>query len=388
MKNKGKYSGLRVLIVEGRARQSLPLIRSFKKQGCFVAALCNSKLDISYASRFVDKKILGICDNEREKETTGQILKLLKTNEFDIVVPTTDFITDILSKNKVEFSKYSLIASNDFDTYQLARDKNKTMKVCMDEGIPCPYTLLNVNSINDILESSIAFPIVVKPKIGFGAVGFKVIESKEKLLEIANKIDNFADYVFQEYIPQTDIQYECAMFIDNDNEIKTAVVFSKNRWFPIKGGSSTLNITVDRPDIIESCKRLLQKLNWRGPADIDLIQDPRDGIAKIMEINPRVSGSVKITFDAGTDQGLQILQLLKNDNVTPFLNYELGRRLRCFQTDLLWFIKSPDRFKSKPSWFSNRKTHDQIFYWSDPLPFFAFSLSGIFKYKKEIKKRS
>ena len=184
------------------------------------------------------------------------------------------------------------------------------------------------------------------------------------------------------------LQYECAMFVDQNNEVKTGVVFSKNRWFPVDGGSSTLNITVERPDIVESCKQLLQKINWRGAADIDLIDDPRDGVAKIMEINPRVSGSVKIVFEAGVDQAKQMLELVHGDPVSEQKEYRIGQRLRCSQTDLLWFLKSPNRFKSKPSWFSIKKTKDQIFYLDDPLPWFAFSLTGVFKYKKEMKKRS
>ena len=109
--------------------------------------------------------------------------------------------------------------------------------------------------------------------------------------------------------------------------------------------------------------------------------------AKIMEINPRVSGSVKIVFESGADQAKQILEMAHGQEVTPQLSYEVGRRLRCTQTDFLWFIKSPNRFKAKPSWFSIRKTNDHTFYWSDPLPWFSFSLSGLFKFKGEMKKR-
>ena len=194
--------------------------------------------------------------------------------------------------------------------------------------------------------------------------------------------------MFQEYIPQTDIQYECAMFIDANNQVKTGLVFSKNRWFPIEGGSSTLNITVDRPDIVEICAKLLQTIKWRGAADIDLIQDPRDGKAKIMEINPRVSGSVKIAFIAGVNQALQMKEMAEEKNVTKYEHYKIGCRLRCLQTDFLWFINSPKRFSAKPSWFSWKNTKEQIFSWYDPIPWFAFSISGLINYRKEMAKRS
>ena len=384
----GAYKGTRVLIIEGYARQCLPLIRAFKKAGCFVSVLCNSKLDIANVSRFPDEKIVGICDRNREKDTEEQIRSLLKTGKYDVVVPCVDFSAAILSENKEEFSKYAKIASNDWEVYKIAADKEKTMAVCMENGIPAPFTVTDVKSLKDIADSGIKFPIALKPKTGYGAIGFKKINSFEELEEVfeENK-DSVSRYVFQEFIPQTKFQYECAMFVDNENEIKTGVVFSKNRWFPVEGGSSTLNITVDRADIIESCGKLLKKINWRGAADIDLIDDPRDGKAKIMEINPRVSGSVKIVFESGVDQALQMLQLLNGDKVLNQAEYKKGQRLRCIQTDVLWFIKSSDRFKTEPSWFSNKNTKDQIFYWDDPLPWFAFSLSGLLKYKTEMSKR-
>jgi D-aspartate ligase len=381
------FSGIRVLILEGYARQALPLIKAFHKLGCHVAALCSSKLDVAYASRYTDERILGVCDRSDVKATTEQVRKLLKTGNYDVVVPTVDFSAALLSENKIEFTQYAKVVSNDWNVYQIASDKVRTMAVCMEEEIPCPYTVLNATTIDEVLKSEIEYPIVVKPRVGYGAIGFRKVISKEELKTLFSDGFDPSTYVFQEFIPQTDLQYECAMFVDNDNQVKTSLVFSKNRWFPVNGGSSTLNITVERPDIVESCTKLLQTINWRGPADIDLIQDPRDKTAKIMEINPRVSGSVKICFVSGVDQARQMLELVYGHEVTEYSEYKLGQRLRCSQTDLLWFISSPNRFKASPSWFSFRNTKDHIFSLSDPVPWFSFSLQAVLRYKIEMKKR-
>ena len=382
-----QFKNFKVLIFEGRARQSLALAKAFKELGCEVTALCESKLDVSYVSRYVDKKILGICNNADEIGTKNQILKVVKANKYDLIVPTTDFSALILSKYKTEIEQYSKVASNDWSVYQIAADKNQTMKVCLDQKLPCPVTLFDVDCIEKV--KGLEYPIVVKPTVGYGAIGFHRVDSEEELIKLLNNMskEDMRNYVFQEYIPQTELQYECAMFMGQDNQPKTALVFSKNRWFPVEGGSSTLNITVDRPDIVESCTRLLQAINWRGAADIDLIQDPRDDKAKIMEINPRVSGSVKIAFIAGTDQARQMLELANDLPVTVYKDYVKGWRLRCFQTDFLWFLKSPDRFRAKPSWFSSRRTREQIFSWSDPIPWFAFTIKGLINFRSEMDKR-
>ena len=294
----------------------------------------------------------------------------------------------MLSKNKVELSRYAYIAIADWETIQIACDKYSTMKVCMDYGIPCTKTLLNVNCIQDILDANPAFPLVVKPRISYGAIGFNVVKTKEELLNLLAKEDvSLNDIIIQEYIFHTDLQYEAAMFIDSNNITKTALVFSKNRWFPINGGSSTLNITVEDKEIVTNCEKLLKQINWRGCADIDLIRDPRDGVAKVLEINPRASGSVKICFEAGVDLAKQILESALGNEVTKYDKYEIGVRLRRMHTDVLWFIYSKGRFKARPSWFNFKRTKEHIFSWSDPLPWFSSTLQAFGKYKKEIKKR-
>ena len=92
-------------------------------------------------------------------------------------------------------------------------------------------------------------------------------------------------------------------------------------------------------------------MHWYSYADIDLITDPRDGRIKIMEINPRITGSVKICFEAGVDFADMLVRLAMGYEVPQVKQYQEGIFLRHPGIDLIWFLKSPDRFKAKPSWF-------------------------------------
>lgn len=383
------YNNINVLLLEGYARQILPMAKAFSDLGCKVTTFNASKLDVGYASRYPNEKIIGCCSTDNPGGTVEAIRALLKTGKYDLVVPMVDFSAAILSKNKAEFSQYAKVAVNDWELYDIAQDKLKTMKVCMENDIPCPITLFDVNTLDDIKKSGMQYPIVVKPRVSYGAIGFKVMQSEEDMHQFFVKFhDTVGDYVFQEYIPQTGLQYEAAMFMDQFNNIKSSLVFSKTRWFPINGGSSTLNTTIRDEAIMETCSKLMRIIGWRGCADIDLIQDLRDGKAKIMEINPRVSGSVKICFESGINLAKQILEYEFDETVTQYDNYNVGQRLRCSQTDFLWFLKSPNRFKTTPSWFSMKNTKDHTFSFADPLPWFSFSIQGLGRYSKELKKRS
>ena len=123
----------------------------------------------------------------------------------------------------------------------------------------------------------------------------------------------------------------------------------------------------------------MKQIGWKGYASLDVIRDPRDGVAKIMEINPRMNGTAKICFAAGVDLCKSILQDAFGSVVDDQNSYRDGVRLRYFHMDLLWFLKSKDRFKTQPSWFSNRDTVDEIFEWCDLRPALYYSLTAFSK---------
>ncbi len=383
------FNNVRVLLFEGSTRQVLPMMEALRMLGCFVTTVNSSILDLGFTSRYPNKKILAHWRYGDESVLLETILRELQKEQYDLVVPLTDFSARILAKNKAEIAKYARPVVNDWDVFQKASDKLETMKACEQCGIPCPKTVLLDEAQLNCQSLNLNFPVCVKPRTGYGAVGFRKVDNLTELAEIVELTKKkFGSCLIQEFIPQEGLQYKAELFIDKNGETKSACVFSKVRWYPIDGGSSTLNETVSRPDIVESCEKLLKHIRWRGYADVDLIEDPRDGIAKIMEINPRITGSVKICFESGVNFAEQILQDYLDLPVTSYLDYQVGKYMRYLHTDLLWFLKSPQRFRCRPSWFDFRNTIDQIWSWRDPLPWFAYTLQGIMKLRKDKKKRS
>ena len=379
---------IKVLLLEGFARQCLPMTEALHKAGYYVATYNEKKTDVGYLSHYPDKKIKGFWDRHDEEKSAAAVLELLKKEHYDVTIPLTDFSATLLSRRKDQFDKYTHAAVNDWSIFSMASDKQNTMDICMDHGIPCPKTLKEANSVEDVLSAGLAYPLVIKPRVGYGSNGFRRIDKEEDLREQFDaNVEKFGPMIVQEYIPQTDMQYKCEVFIDGHGDVKSVHVFDKTRWYPIDGGSTCCGTSVDRPDIIESSVKLLKAIGWRGYADVDLIQDPRDGIAKIMEINPRITGSVKICIYSGVDFARQIVEYETGEEVTPYLDYKKGVCLRYLHTDLLWFFKSPDRFKAKPSWFSWRHSIDQIWNRRDPLPWFGYTIQGIARLFKEKDKR-
>ncbi|UJL45816.1 ATP-grasp domain-containing protein [Virgibacillus sp. NKC19-16] len=380
------YNEINVLLTEGYSRQTLPMAKAFRELGCQVTTLNASSFDVGYTSKYPTNKIIGCCTEEDYIGTVNTIRQILKDDNFDIVVPMSDFTASLLAENKEEFSQYVEVATNDSKVFNKAFDKLNTMEICMNNDIPCPQTFIDVKSIEDL--KGIKYPVVIKPRSSWGSVGFNVVNNEDKLKDILSTVDkNLGPLFIQEYIPHTGKQFNAHMFLNSNHEVKSAVITEKCRWFPIDGGASTLSVTIESPEIVNICSRLLKEMKWVGYCDIDLMLDPRDQIPKVIEVNGRISANVKICYMAEVNIAKQILENAFSYHVTSYESYKEDLRLRYLHTDILWFLSSTKRLQSKPSWFSLKNTTDQIFSLDDPLPWFTFTFQALKKYKKEMRKR-
>ena len=381
--------GVRVLLLEGFARQNMALIPALKKLGCHVTTYNASRLDIGYASRFPDVKLIEPWDRNDEDFSFEALMDVLKRDHYDVLIPTTDFSARLLADHLQELSLYANPAENGENLFYRVMNKQQTMRFCELADVPHPRTWYDMDCLEDVLKADIGYPFAIKPRIGYGGIGFKVIHDEAELRKRFEKtMKRCGPMLAQEYIPQDGGQLQCQVFMDERGEAASAVLFDKTRWYPIAGGSSCCNTTRHDPAIVADCVRLLRTIGWQGYADVDLILDPRDGRAKVMEINPRVTGGVKIVFKAGVDVARQIVELALGLPVTRYPEYRDGVRLRFMHTDLLWLLQSPHRFKTRPNWFDFRRTSDMIFSLRDPWPWVTFTVQSLKKRKSEMAKRT
>ena len=162
------------------------------------------------------------------------------------------------------------------------------------------------------------------------------------------------------------------------------MVIAKPRFFPVTGGTSTANVTIDRPDIQDSVRRLLEGIGWSGAADVDLMLDPRDNVPKILEINPRVTAGIKIGFAAGIDYADLHVRLAMGRPIPAIDGYRLGVYSRNLCMDTLWYLFSDrqTRRSARPAFFRflGPDVVYQTFSADDPGPLAGFVLGMVRKY--------
>ncbi len=383
------YKGLRVLLFDGYGRQVPTLLKQFHELGCVVTTINDSKLDIGYCSRYPAKKVLVKGCRENASLIRPFLEDSISEKKYDVFFPLLEKTTDLVLTLKEEgiITDEKIICAPR-EAFMKAYDKQATMRVCMEKGIPCPISKLEDESMDDYLLK-VQFPLACKPRKGSGAAGFKIVENKTQLYALINSKSIIPeDYVFQEYIPHTASHYGVYLMFDQNGECSYSVVVESCRQFPVDGGPGCFIRTVNNEQIKRDSERLLKELGWKGFGHVGLIMDPRDGIAKVMEINGRIPAGIKICNCVGIPSVKLLLDGVWGERVEKYEDFPEGIGLRHFQADFMWLIKSPKRFRSQPSWFNFSHSYDYVFSWSDPLPFFTYSVEHILNYKKDMKKRA
>ncbi len=116
-------------------------------------------------------------------------------------------------------------------------------------------------------------------------------------------------------------------------------------------------------------------MGWSGVAMVEFRVDPRDGIPKLMEVNPRFWGSLQLSILSGVDFPHLLYKLVTDGRLDRDLNYDVGVRCRwLLPGDLLWFMSTPDKRKNLRE-FARFNTNYDILSRDDPGPTLGFTLA-------------
>ncbi|MBR3534005.1 MAG: ATP-grasp domain-containing protein [Clostridiales bacterium] len=381
------FKGLRVLVLDAAGKQTLAMVRGLKEIGCSVTVLCKSKQDVCYVSRLPDKKLLMPEMAVIDEKYIERLIEIVSNGEYDVLMPIGELSTNPVTQHEDEFKPYVKIACAPRSTYIQAFNKQITFDTAIENGIPCPYTRHSKQSIEDYLDTC-TFPIIIKPRQGLGSIGFHKFENREDFWPYMKEHElDPDDYVVQGFIDYED-RISANIFVDQKGNICTSYAVDALRWFPIDAGAGVLSKTVDAHEVLEASGKLLKALNWKGFAQVAFMMDRKTGEPRLQEINGRIPASIKMAYMLGYNISRQMLEMVYDVEVVQYPeNDRFGLYIRHFDTDIAWFLKSPDRFRANPSWFSWKNTQEVLYSKDDKKPFFANFFQKTLDYKKIMKRK-
>lgn len=351
-----------------------------KKSGYEVHLICNATLNYGYHTKYATKK--AVCSTKDEGVYLEFVKQYVKDNGIATIIPMNDDGATFLSKYKQELIGLVPFLMPDWATFEKGYDKNMLMALCKEKGYPHPITIdLEKVDYLTIKEDNIPFPAIIKPNCTSGGRGMTLVHNTDELKELYPAIrEKFGPCHLQQFIEAGGRQIKVQVFIDPRSSKTYSSVIHKQRFYPEKGGSSSCNMTIADERTAQMCISILKDINWEGFADFDLIEDPKDCVLKVMEINPRIPACIKSAILSGMDYGTMIADVSLGKPLKEY-TYKPGQKLRHIGFEMLWFMYSKNRWTAKPSWFNwiDPKLSFQDFSWRDPLPFFYGTWGNIKK---------
>ena len=318
------------------------------------------------------------------------IYPLLEKGCYDVLLPISDFTVPFISRHKQEIEErfHVKCAVPDYEQVHTVEDKSRFMDFCQKNNVPHPLTKrLREETLEGVAEL-VRFPSLIKPDYSVGARGITRVNTLEDLRKeypIVSK--KYGACTLQEFIDNKEYYYNVMLYRNKDGKILACAILKIIRMYPVGAGSSSCCIAVENEELVKICKDCLDKLNWVGMADFDILQRLDNGEYKIIEINARVPASLR----GAAISGINFPEIIVNDvmgNVVPQYAYTPGKTMRYMGLDLMWFLKSPNRFSTSPSWFKffGKNLFYQDIYRDDASTWWTWLAEGVKKLGKRNKK--
>jgi predicted ATP-grasp superfamily ATP-dependent carboligase len=370
-----------VFVTDSQVRSSLAVIRSLGRKGLNVIAGEETRFATGGFSKYCAGRVVYPSPTREKNQFVKFLLKKVQKKEYEVLFPVADPCLMPIIDNEEELSRYTTIALPPRNIFMRGHDKGQTLKFAIANNIPCPKTYF-IENLEEIyhLEDKLDFPSVIKPRIGSGKRGVKICESFQEVVDGYKSINRqYGKIILQEFIPNGG-EFGVYTLLNSNSELRALSVQRRVRSYPVSGGPSTFRETFKNSiseKAVEYSIILLKAMNWVGLAMVEFRIDARNGIPKLMEINPRFWGSLQLSILGGVDFPYLLYKMIIDGDIEPVLNYEKGVGCRwLLPGDILWFLSAPNKLKNLPT-FLDTSVPDDIISFEDFGPTLGFTLATL-----------
>jgi D-aspartate ligase len=328
------------VIILGLSTPGIFLMRHFPKYGIKAYGLDCDEKELGFKSRFGTKMICPDPENNG-KEFVEFMINMRRDYDINpVLIPTADKFVLPLNDYEKEFSDkyyYTLPKEN---LLRKLTSKKSTYELAVQYGFPTPKTCITKDSSElEIFVKDVEFPCILKPEFPESwrsgilekfVEGEKVVivNSSEELFSKYDTIKKYDDRVIvQEIIKGDDCNlHYFVSYCDKNQNCIGSFTGIKERIAPVHFGSASYVNLVYNEKLESISIDWLKKMNFWGISGIEVKKDSRDGIFKLIEVNPRFG----LWDETGTKFGIDVAMMSYNEltgNIlTPVTNTKTNIR--------------------------------------------------------------
>ena len=220
----------------------------------------------------------------------------------------------------------------------IALSKQLTWELAAKLGLSVPQSRLVTGDAN--ADSEFGYPVVLKPTQSLTRQGDQLVRESVVIApnrtvrrQALSRLLSQGDVQEQSYVGGRGIGIECLYF---RGRLLWYFAHERIHEVPLTGGGSSYRKSMRPPvDAVLAAKQLLDSLNWHGVAMVEFKLKPDLGIC-LMEINPRLWGSIALAIDAGVNFPLAMWKIAAGEPLEPQPKYRVPYYSRHIGRDIDW----------------------------------------------------
>ena len=306
---------LGILVMSCHWQAALACLQSFGRRGHAVTLVAWDKGGARVHGRSDHvTEIVYHAPSERPEDDVPWLLELIAVRGIDLVVPISDHDASVVALAAEAAAPGSRQAAALFtpppESLVLARDRTATVALCERLGIATPRSqAVEVGQLRDVV-SDWGFPLFLKAEgvAGLGVHEIRDMAGFERFLATGpTGTLQVQEAIYGEFVDVTGV---C-----RDGTVLESFCFRTDYEFSFSG-TPPYALRDENPVVAEYLVRIAQALNWTGGIDLDCLERS-DGRLVVLEINPRLSGTINFALACGKDMPAGYLALRQGAPVAP-----------------------------------------------------------------------
>ncbi len=287
----------KILITTGGWQSALACVQSYGRAGHEVH-LFDPDPDVPLGrSRHCRQVVRAPRENETATYRSA-LLQTLAAGQYDLLVPSSDAVADIVARAQNEIPERTRIAIASAEQVAMAGNKRDTGRFAEAAGILTPETFYPETRDEVVrLSERISYPCVAKRPVGTANDGVLICMSACELLAYFDAPESDGNWPIVQSFVDGDF-YDATAVCDRGEVVGLFAFYCPQSYYI--GGTPPYAYSVTDPAFLAAARQVLEILAWHGAVDLDFLQD-EDGRYRLLEINPRFSGTVNMALKLGLD---------------------------------------------------------------------------------------
>ncbi|RJP84782.1 MAG: hypothetical protein C4518_18230 [Desulfobacteraceae bacterium] len=316
---------MKVLVTGATRNSCMAVIRGLSQKRCEIVGADERSLPFKMHSRYTGPYYSyppGYGD-----DFVDAIIKIVQKEKPDVFLPVAG--TKEISKHRQLIERYTNVLLPDYENYMTAFDNHLTLEACRKLHIGCP----NIRHEKDVLhelennrnrQNPVRFVLKPRSDIG-GSRGLGIFHDEKSFHHYKKAGEKYGEAFITEYIPgPTSNMRTVNLLFDQNSELIASFTTRKIRQWPNSGGISALTVSTHEPDLVDFILPFFKKYRWQGFAEAEIKIDERDGMPKLIEINPRFCGYIGFPIQCGVNFPWVMCQLITGKRRPQMPAYSSG----------------------------------------------------------------